>query len=148
MTIRLTFENFERRLARYGPRWKFSKVSFLLSLLYELAIALAFENVILHVACTFSYCMSCAHFHITYSRLKQESKRKQNSAQNLVFPNLLSIFQRCFLGTTLDFLGPIKIAQVFRWIFLVLSNWRSTLFVARGDLHLIANRCAFLEIKK
>ena len=51
---------------------------------------------------------------------------KQNSAQNLDFPNLISIIQCCYLGTTLDFFGPIKIALVFRWIFLVLSNWRST----------------------
>ena len=45
---------------------------------------------------------------LQYSRLKQESKRKQNSAQNLVFPNLISIIQRCFLEP--------------HWIFLVLSK--------------------------
>ena len=32
------------------------------------------------------------------------------SFQNRDVPNLISIIQCCYLGTTLDFLGPIKIA--------------------------------------
>ena len=60
-----------------------------------------------------------------YIRLKQESKRTQNSAQNRDSPNLISIIQRLLLrnhfglswsyqnclGLSLDFLGPVELAE-------------------------------------